>query len=68
MCILRASLQDGVHVMKKDNVIPDDVVRVMKTQDMAYVHMKHAIDAKARFCCVVAHGLTFVLLRRKWSA
>ena len=56
--------------MKKDNVIPDDVVRVMKTQDMAYVHMKHAIDAKARFCaCLYCLScLPFALLRRKWSA
>jgi U3 small nucleolar RNA-associated protein 11 len=38
--------EGGVHLMDKDNVLADDIVRVMKTQDMSYVNMKRAVDAK----------------------
>jgi hypothetical protein len=43
--------------MEKDNVIADDIVRVMKTQDMSYVNMKRAVDAKVQQTISLLHCL-----------
>jgi hypothetical protein len=42
----QAQTKEGVHQLNQDNSIPEDVVRIMKTQDLGYTITKKNQDDK----------------------
>ncbi|CAM9331749.1 unnamed protein product [Phaeothamnion confervicola] len=42
----KTKTKEGVHTIVADPALKDDVVRLLKTQDVAYVNMKRAADEK----------------------